>query len=506
MHEQTPVGPTSQAVKATFQHVGPTFQSVGTRSGKPVPRKRAAYDCAGLRVHLIGVGGSGMSGAAALLLDLGASVSGTDLAPFNGMGELVQAGARVAIGHHEAQLDAHAELVVYSAAIPDSNPELTAARARGLCVIKYAEFIGALMSAHDKGVAIAGTHGKSTTTAMCVHLFRRAGFDPSFLVGARSRQLGGSSGTGAGPHFIVESCEFDRSFLHLTPESATILNLEPDHLDCYDNLEAIVTAFARFAGNVDSGGLLVCNGDDPRAKAAVESATAEVQMFGFSDGVDWRACNLRSHLGCYAFDVEFSRTPLFSTRLSIPGRYNVANALAAIALAHHAGADVQMLAEALPTFAGIHRRMDWRGEGRGVTIIDDYAHHPTEIRVTIEAARSRYSPKRTWVVFQPHQSARTRHFMEEFAESFGEADEIIVPDVYDARGAGDGTELNGSAELVARIRRTGRHVHHVPCLSAVADHILEHLVEGDLVLTMGAGDIWKVADELVARICQPDRV
>jgi len=434
------------------------------------------------------------------------------------MGDLVEKGARVATGHREEQLDPDTDLVVISAAVPDSNPELAAARASGKRIIKYAELTGTLMRRHEQGVAIAGTHGKSTTTAMCAHLFRQAGLDPSFLVGARSTQLGGGSGLGTGPHFIVEACEFDRSFLHLKPESAAILNIEPDHLDCYRDLEDIAEAFGNFGRNVEPGGLLVCNAEDQLAREAAACVSARVETFGFGDTADWRAEALRPELGCYAFEILFRRKHILSSRLSIPGRYNVANALAAIALARNAGADPGAIADALPTFAGVGRRLSWCGEGHGVTIVDDYAHHPTEIRVTIEAARYRYQPRRTWVIFQPHQYARTRLLMDAFAASFGEADEVIVPDVYGAREPMDTAETPPlgdtrpaddtpcSAELVSRIRRGGGRAEYMPRLGAVADHVVRHVTEGDLVLTMGAGDVWKVADELVERICEPNRV
>ena len=470
------------------------------RNGHIESRRESSLNFAGVRAHLIGIGGSGMSGAAGLLMGLGARVTGSDAKPFDGIGELVQAGACVSVGHNADMLDPRTELVVASAAIPATNPELREARNRNLTIVKYAELVGMLMKALGKGVAVAGTHGKSTTTAMCVHLFREAGLDPSFLVGAKSQQLGGSSGLGKGPYFVVESCEFDRSFLQLMPESAVILNVETDHLDCYEGIHDIRDAFGAFARNVASDGLLVCNGDDSRAVEAARFASAQVETFGFSTGNTWRATNLRSDRGCFSFEVEAFGEPLFTTRTSVPGRYNVANALAAIALAHHAGAEPQALACAVPSFAGIDRRLSWCGQGRGVTVIDDYAHHPTEIRVSIKAARNHYKPKRTWVVFQPHQHSRTRLMMEDFAASFADADEVIVPDVFDARSTNNDGDANGAAELVSRIRRGGGRVRHLPDLADVTDHLMKHIVEGDLVLTMGAGDIWKVADELVERI------
>ncbi len=459
---------------------------------------------AGLRVHMVGIGGAGMGGAAALLRDLGAVVSGSDLVSFEGMGRLVARGVRISIGHSESQVGPDVELVVISAAVPETNPELIAARGRNIRVIKYARLLGELMATRE-GVAVAGTHGKSTTSGMCAHLFRQCGLSPSFVIGARSAQLGGSSGLGSGPHLIVESCEFDRSFLQLRPRLAAILNIEPDHLDCYHDLEAIIGAFRCFAERVAPDGVLVCNAEDQRTQEAVATCKTAVETFGFSERADWRAYNLQSDHGRFRFEVSFRGSPLISTRLAIPGRYNVANALAAIALSCRAGAEPEEVASALPTFAGVDRRLSWRGWGRGVTIVDDYAHHPTEIRVTIEAALSRYEPKRIWVVFQPHQHARTRHFMSEFAGSFGGVDEVIVPEVYGARETGESTKSGGSRELVERICRHGGKARYMARLETVAEFLTEHLDEGDLVMTMGAGDVWKVADELVARLCRSDR-
>lgn len=462
-------------------------------------------DVSQLRVHMIGIGGSGMSGAAALLRSLGATVSGSDVAPFDGLGSLVSMGVRISIGHHESQLDGRTQLVVVSAAIPESNPELAAARRCNTPVMKYAQLVGALTTLR-KTIAVAGTHGKSTTTGMCVHLLRAAGLDPSFIIGARSSELGGSSGVGSGPHFVVESCEFDRSFHHLRPRSAAILNIEPDHMDCYASLEEIVEAFGEFAAKVASDGLVVCNGDDPRSSEAARAGCARVETFGFSEGADWRAVDLHGDRGRFSFDVLRNGRRFLSTRLAIPGRHNVANALAATALAFDAGAPADAIAEALRSFHGVDRRLMWKGEARGITIVDDYAHHPTEIRVTITAARARYNPQRLWVVFQPHQDSRTRYFMDQFATSFGEADEVIMPDVYLARDKVDASARPGSLELASRISDGGGKARYIPALGAVVERLISEVAEGDLVLTMGAGDVWKVADELVERICGSGRV
>jgi UDP-N-acetylmuramate--alanine ligase len=465
----------------------------------PALVRHAPCPFAGRRVHLIGVGGSGMIGAAALLRAMGATVTGSDIQDFCGIEELRANGVEVQIGHDARFVGDATDLVVASAAVPTDNPELDVARRRGTPILRYAELLGALMAART-GVAIAGTHGKSTTTAMCVHLFRAGGLDPSFVIGARSEQLNGSSGAGSGPHFIAESCEFNRSFLLLRAPLAAVLNIEPDHLDYYRDVDDIVEAFGQFCGQVAPDGVLVCNGDDPRAMQVAREARCAVRTFGFGEGVDWRAVNLGSDRGRYRFDVVVGGRVLFSTHLSIPGRHNVANALAAAALADAAGVTPEVLADAFPEFTGVQRRMTLLSEERGVFIVDDYAHHPTEIQVTIEAARDRYHPRRTWVIFQPHQYSRTRYFLNEFARSFGDADRVVICDIYSAREVHSDYGRLGSQELVARIAQHGGRAEYLSTLGEVTEYLSHEVIEGDMVLTMGAGDVWKVADGLAQRL------
>lgn len=452
------------------------------------------------RIHLVGIGGAGMSGAASLLVSCGARVTGSDLAPFPGMGSLVQRGVRINVGHSAALLDHDVEQVVFSAAVPGDNPELLTARQRGLPVICYAELLGDLSRAFDT-IAIAGTHGKSTTTALAAHILREAGLDPSYLVGARSVQLNGNSNAGTGRHFVVESCEFNRSFLHLQPKSAAVLNVEADHLDCYKAFDGVAAAFRSFASLLPSDGVLICNGDDLWTQSLNGEVRARLETFGFGASCDWRATGLTSDRGRFEFQVIHNGEEVLSTRLTIPGRYNVSNALAAIALAYHAGAAPDSIARGVSTYAGVERRLSWRGEARGITILDDYAHHPTEIRATLQAVRERYAPKRMWVVFQPHQYARTCAFMEGFAASFDDADEVIINDIYGARESDPACCRAGAQELADRVRNNGRSAAYLPTFDGITEHLLQRFDEGDVVLTMGAGDVWKVADELVARIC-----
>ncbi|MBI5866233.1 MAG: UDP-N-acetylmuramate--L-alanine ligase [Planctomycetes bacterium] len=463
------------------------------------PGWRARKDFRDARIHMVGIGGSGMCGLAAVLIRRGARVTGTDRIPTDVIERLRQSGARIAYTQSAETVPADAELVVASAAVPSSHPELAEARRRGVPTLKYAQFLGLVMAQHQ-GIAIAGTHGKSTTTAWTTYVLRKAGLDPSFVVGADVEQLDGGSGVGDGPHFVAESCEYDRSFLNLAPRIAAILNIEEDHLDYYENIEQIVGAFGDFARLVPADGLLVLNGEDANCARIAERTSAAIETFGLGEGVTWRAVELNLSDGRYEFGVERCGKPLGKVSLGLPGRHNVLNALAVIAIATNCGVSWPVLREALAKFHGARRRLELRGSEKSVTVCDDYAHHPTEIRATLRAARERFSPKRLWCVFQPHQHSRTRFLIEDFAQSFEQADRVVVPSIYFVRDSERERDLVCSEDLVERIRARGVEASYVPEFSAIVSALIEGIGPGDLVITMGAGDIWKVADELVRRL------
>jgi UDP-N-acetylmuramate--alanine ligase len=453
----------------------------------------------GRRVHFIGIGGCGMQGAAAVLRRLGATVSGSDLNRPEDSGALKAAGISLLVGHCAENVTPDIQLVVFSAAIPSHNPELVQALHLSIPTISYACLLGRLMDRWT-GIAIAGTHGKSTTTGMTAWMFREAGLDPSFVVGADSHQLGGRSGVGTGRHFIVEACEYRRSFLHFRPSMAAVLNIEADHLDYYEDMDDLVSAFNQFCALVAPDGLIVIPNGDETARRAVQEVEASVETFGFSEDATWRARFLEADQGRYAFDVLRDGRLVMRAKLGLAGTHNVSNALAAIAIASRAGIEPDAIVRALATYEGVQRRMTLRGQDRGVIIVDDYAHHPTEIRATIRAARDRYNPRRTVVVFQPHQYSRTRMLMDTFADSFGDADVVVIPDIYASRDTEADRASVGAADLVARIHSRGKNVCHIPRLEEVTDHLERNVGPGDLVLTMGAGDVWKVADGLAQRI------
>lgn len=455
----------------------------------------------GRRFHLIGIGGCGMSGAARLLRACGAQVSGSDQCHTDVIQRLIDDGLRVHVGHRaEAVADAP-DVVVYSAAIPVTNPELAAARAAGCTLLTYAQLLGRLMAGRS-GVAIAGTHGKSTTTGMAVRVLRTADLDPAFLIGANVPQLGGNAAAGEGPHLVVEACEYERSFLSLAPKVACVLNIEAEHFDSYPTLESTIEAFGMFAAGVDADGVVIANGQDNNVRRALATGIPARVTWFRSDGGDahWQADNIAKENGCYAFDLIHEGRRLARVPLRIAGRHNVDNALAAAAVAHACGCSVDAIHEALSTFEGARRRMTCLRNQDGVCVLDDYAHHPTEIRATLSAVRERYEPKRLVAVFQPHQHSRTYALLDRFACAFDAADEIVIPDIYAVRDRPEDRARVHARDLVQRVAANGGRVRYEPEMSTIAADLAASAHPGDVFVTLGAGDIWKVADALVRRL------
>lgn len=463
------------------------------------PGWQAPTDFRDARVHMVGIGGSGMAGLAAVLLRRGAQVSGSDRLASAALARLAESGASVTTEQTAVTVPPEAELLVASAAIPPEHPELVEAQRRGIPVITYAQLLGALM-AQRHGIAVSGTHGKSTTTAWLAFALRQAGLDPSFVVGAESSQLGGGSGVGNGSHFVAEACEYNRSFLDLRPRSAAILNIDEDHLDCYEDLAAITQAFGQFADLVPPEGLVVVNGQDSSARTVADGLAADVETFGFDEPDTWRAVELSLRDGCYEFTVVHRGQPLGHVHLGIPGEHNVSNALAVAALAWRVRVPWSAISAGLHEFRGARRRLEIRSQLDGVTVVDDYAHHPTEIRATLRAARQRFNPRRLWCVFQPHQHSRTRFLLADFARSFELADRIVVPHIYFVRDSERERQAVRATDLVEQVCAADGHAVHIPDFGTIVDTLVDELRPGDLVITMGAGDIWKVADELVRRL------
>jgi len=439
-----------------------------------------------------------MSGLVKLLIKNKAIITGSDQMQSSVVARLRQMGADIKIGHNENNLCSETDAVVISAAIKEQNLELKLAHKRGCKIYKYAQMLGQLMNCYD-GIAVAGTHGKSTASGWLVYCLEQADLDPSFVIGADITQLGSSSGTGDGKYFIAEACEYDRSFLNLKPKIACILNIEADHLDYYKNEEEIVDAFGQFALSIKPDGVLIANGTDLNVAKVIRQIGSNVrcETFGLDKNCNFYARNIQLNEGLYAFDVYHNGQLLGATRIALPGRHNILNALAVVAMAVGAGLPAQQILELLANFTGIDRRLMLKDQIGQITVLDDYAHHPTEIRATLEAIRQKYQPRRIWCVFQPHQYSRTRFLLDDFAESFKLADVTIVPEIYFVRDSqAEKKEVNAQI-LVERMRANGTKAVFIDGFGRICDYLKTNVTAGDLVVTMGAGDIWKVADEYI---------
>ncbi|MBI5367965.1 MAG: UDP-N-acetylmuramate--L-alanine ligase, partial [Planctomycetes bacterium] len=448
------------------------------------------------KVHFVGIGGIGMSGLARCLLAEGVAVTGSDMHASEATRTLEAAGAHIGIGHAAAWVADDVTCVVRSAAIKDENVELGRARTLGVPVLKYAQLLGQISEAR-RTIAVSGCHGKTTTTAMIAHILERAGCDPSYVVGGVVPCLGGSSRAGAGRDFVVEACEFDRSFHNLAPHTAIITNIEEDHLDYYRDLAEIVESFGTFAALVPAEGLTLANADDPRALAVAARGRGRLETFSTRGAADWTARMLEIAGGRRRFEILRAGRSFATCRLAVPGRHNVANALAAVAAAAEAGVPAERIASALESFGGVARRIQLVGEPRGVAVIDDYGHHPTEIRTVISALREMYPERRLWFVFQPHQHSRTRHLLDGFAAALAEADRVLLPDIYGARDSDEDRRSVSSALLAERIAAAGGHALYLGGFDAIREHLRTHVAAPAAIVTMGAGDITRLAPAIL---------
>ncbi len=450
------------------------------------------------RFHFTGIGGIGMSGLARLMLHDKCEVTGSDQEDSVITEELRQLGADIRIGHSSDNLKPELDAVVISAAIKEDNCELICARQQGLRIYKYAEMLGAIMDHYD-GIAVCGTHGKSTTSAWLAFVLNQAGLDPSFIIGADIPQLSSNSGAGVGNFFIAEACEYDRSFLNLHPKIAVLLNIEADHLDYYSDEKEIVAAFTDFVKGSRDDGVIIANAMDSNVMEAAKKLkfSQRCVTFGIGADCDISAQNVQLVDGFYEFDILHGQQCLGKTRISLPGEHNVLNALAVVASAIAAGVGSEIVIEHLGKFTGIDRRLMFKACVDGITILDDYAHHPTEIRASLKAIRQCYVPNRLWCVFQPHQYSRTRFLLDDFAESFKLADITIVPEIFFVRDTAESKQQVNAEMLVERVCSEGSEAIFIDDFAGICEYLEENVRCGDVVVTMGAGNIWKVADEYI---------
>lgn len=426
-----------------------------------------------MHIHFVGIGGIGMSALARLYRARGEEVTGSDASDSPLLEALRDEGMGVFVGHSAFQVSTDVEVVIYSEAISLDNPELESARERGIPMKTYFEALGEITE-EFKTIAVAGTHGKTTTTALIARLLMQSYRDPTVVIGTQMHELEGKNmRLGGGEWMVVEACEYRRSFLHLAPTMVVLTNIELDHLDYYKNFEDYLDAFKEFVSMIPEDGVLIGNGDDPNVRDVAESARCEVVFFD-GDSPD-----------------------LNKLKLKVPGHHNRMNALAAFTVGLVIGGEEEAMLSALNSFTGTWRRFEYKGHCNGADVYDDYAHHPTEIRATLQAAREKYPDHRLVAVFQPHQHSRTKHFLEEFAQAFDGADEVVIPNIYKVRDTEEDVKAVSVERFVSTLQKNHDMVKNGEGLEKTIGYLKETIGPNDLVLVMGAGDVWKVADGLL---------
>lgn len=447
-------------------------------------------------IYFIGIGGISMSGLAEILAKRGCKVSGTDIRETPVTNHLQSIGVHINIGHHSKNITDDVTHVVFTAAIHDGNPELEAAKEKNLIIMDRAQLLGQIMGEHSNSVAVSGTHGKTTTTSMVSEILLAAEKDPTITVGGVLPTIGSNLKIGNSSYFVAEACEYFNSFLRLSPLVGVILNIESDHLDFFGSLENIYHSFHNFAKRIPENGVLVINKAIPNISEITKDLACRVETFSMEEDSDWTTKNVIHHAdGKNTFDVFYRHEKKTTVHLNVPGDHNISNALAAIASANFLEIPPEDWVKGLSHFTGTNRRFQRKGEKNGVLVIDDYAHHPTEIRATLAAAK-KVKHNTTWCVFQPHTYSRTKFLFEEFGDAFFDADEIIIADIYAARETDNGTV--SAAQLAERIAKTGKSARYVGNFDEILTFLQKHCQKGDLLLTVGAGDVYKIGESFLA--------
>ena len=448
-----------------------------------------------MHIHFIGIGGISMSGLAEILLNRGFAVSGSDSKASPLTEHLSSLGIRVDIGQAADNITDDIDVVVYTAAIHPDNPEYAAAEAKGLPILTRAELLGQIMRNYRTAIAVAGTHGKTTTTSMTAEMLMKAGTDPTVSVGGILPSIGGNIRIGTSDIFVTEACEYTNSFLSFFPTIALILNVDADHLDFFKDIDDIASSFHRFAALVPDDGTLIIGRDSAKYDAVTKDLTCHIVTFGFDPASDYTAENITyNEYGQASFDCVIGGRKAGRMSLHVPGRHNILNALAACAAGCTLGLPWDIISSGIGDFHGTDRRFEIKGKLGDITVIDDYAHHPSEIRATLEAAQ-RFPHNELWLAFQPHTYTRTKALLPEFADALSLADHVILADIYAAREKN--TVGISSDDLRAETARRGTDVIYLPTFGEIEDYLLEHCAENDLIMTMGAGNIFEVGEHLL---------
>ena len=448
-----------------------------------------------VHVHFIGIGGISMSGLAEILLDRGYTISGSDMKKSDLTDHLESIGAKVRIGQKAENITEDIDLVVYTAAIHETNEEFSAARSAGIPMMSRAALLGQIMANYPRSIGVSGTHGKTTTTSMLTHILLQAGTDPTVSVGGMLDRIGGNIRVGASDLFLTEACEYTNSFLEFHPLYSIILNVEEDHMDFFKDIDDIICSFHQFASQTVPGGKVIANGDMVHLKEVTENLERPVITFGLNPENNYRARDISyDDLGNASFTLVKDGVDSGRFSLSVKGQHNVLNALAAIACALDIGLSEEEISKGLLSFGGTHRRFEYKGKLGQATVIDDYAHHPTEIRATISTARE-VDHNELWVIFQPHTYTRTLAFLPDFADALAGADHVILADIYAAREPDPGTI--SSRDILDLLLEKGTDAFYFPGFKEIEDFIRSKAGAGDLIITMGAGNVVEIGENLI---------
>lgn len=450
-----------------------------------------------IHVHFIGIGGISMSGLAEILLEKGFTVSGSDAKESDLTRSLTARGAQIFYGQCAANIIPGIDLVVYTAAIHPDNPEFAEAKAKGLPMLSRAELLGEIMDNYRNSIAVAGTHGKTTTTSMISEILLAANADPTITVGGILPSIGGNLRNGQSDIFVSEACEYTNSFLNFRPKYSIILNVEAEHLDFFKDLDDIRNSFCKFAANTLADGATIINGEIDDYRSLTNGLPQQIITYGLDDSCEYYAANLTfNEKACATFTAMHNDQVVCEITLSVPGRHNVSNAMAAVALACTMGIPADAIIRGLDAFRGANRRFQYKGTVDGVTIIDDYAHHPTEIRATLTAAKN-YPHKRLVLVFQPHTYSRTKAFLDDFAEVLSMADVIVLADIFAARE--QNTFGVSSKDILKRLQEKGKNAYYFPSFEEIEKFLLKNCINGDLLITMGAGNVVEIGESLLGK-------
>ena len=450
-----------------------------------------------LHIHFIGIGGISMSGLAEILLGEDFVISGSDSKSSPLTQALEKKGATIYYGQRATNITDDVDVVVYTAAIHPDNPEFACAKEKGLPMLTRAELLGQIMRNYDTPVAISGTHGKTTTTSMVSHILLAGDCDPTISVGGILPAIGGNIRVGNSETFVTEACEYTNSFLSFFPKISIILNMDADHLDFFKDIDDIRHSFRRFAELLPADGTLIINADTPKYEDIIRDLPCNVITYGLEHDADYQAADITyDKYGHASFSVLRNGVKVGSYYLKVPGIHNVSNALAAIALGHLLGLSEEVIIKGLGSFTGTDRRFQYKGEVAGVTIVDDYAHHPTEIEATLHAAHN-YPHKKLWCVFQPHTYSRTIAFLDDFAKALSLCDHVILTDIYAAREKDTG--IVSSKDIVDRMADYDVDVHYIKEFDDIEKFILKNCKKNDLLITMGAGNVDSIGNSLVNR-------